>query len=288
MAAEYWRARALERLGDEDAARTRLAHVAEEHPLSYYAELAEARLGRPPLHSAEPAPPPRPAFPQALEGIHADRARALVSLGFLRFARREVDALRDLGASPALLVEAYEAVDAPGPAIRVARAAGSDDADLRLYPLGYWEVVVAAARRHGVDPLLVAALIRQESLYDPEAVSAADAHGLMQLVPATARRVAGQLGTEPPTRQALHQPPLNVELGTALLARLLEQYGGSTVKALAAYNAGEDAVAKWERRYAGREPDEFVELISYRETRQYVKAVLTNYRRYRRLYAASA
>ena len=97
------------------------------------------------------------------------------------------------------------------------------------------------------------------------------------------------MGTPPPANtQALHHPSLNVELGTALLASLLEQYGGSRVKALAAYNAGEDAVAKWERRYGGREVDEFVELISYRETRDYVKAVLSNYRRYKRLYAASA
>jgi len=72
-----------------------------------------------------------------------------------------------------------------------------------------------------------------------------------------------------------------------MAASLLEQYGGSRVKALAAYNAGEDAVAKWERRYAGRDVDEFVELISYRETRDYVKAVLRNYRLYRRLYAPS-
>jgi soluble lytic murein transglycosylase len=92
----------------------------------------------------------------------------------------------------------------------------------------------------------------------------------------------------PANTQALHHPPLNVELGTALLASLLEQYGGSRVKVLAAYNAGEDAVAKWERRYEGRDTDEFVELISYRETRDYVKTVLSNYRRYKRLYAASA
>jgi soluble lytic murein transglycosylase len=111
----------------------------------------------------------------------------------------------------------------------------------------------------------------------------------MQLLPSTARRVAATIGTTPPpSAQSLHNPPLNVELGTALLASLLDQYGGSRVKALAAYNAGEDAVAKWERRYAGRDTDEFVELISYRETRDYVKSVLSNYRRYKRLYATSA
>ena len=77
----------------------------------------------------------------------------------------------------------------------------------------------------------------------------------------------------------------NVDLGTSLLRRLLDRYGGSRVKALAAYNAGEDAVAKWERRYGDRPDDEFVELISFRETRDYVKSVLTHYEVYRQLYA---
>ena len=80
----------------------------------------------------------------------------------------------------------------------------------------------------------------------------------------------------------------NVDLGTSLLRRLLDRYGGSRVKALAAYNAGEEAVAKWERRYGGRPDDEFVELISFRETRDYVKSVLTHYEVYRQLYAPSA
>jgi soluble lytic murein transglycosylase len=104
----------------------------------------------------------------------------------------------------------------------------------------------------------------------------------MQLMPATARRVAGSNDAA----LRLEDPSNNVQLGVALLAQLLERYGGSLVKALAAYNGGEDAVAKWERRYAGRQPDEFVELISFRETRDYVKAVLRNHRLYRRLYAA--
>ncbi len=288
VAAEYWRGRTLERLGNDDAARARYARVAEEDT-SYYAELAETRLGREAPPAGEPMAPAPPPFPAGLAGPHAERARALQTLGLLRLARREVDVARDAGAPRDLVLEAYEAIGARGPAIRLARAAAPDEVTAALYPLGYWELVLPAARSRGLDPLFVTALIRQESLFDPEAVSPANAHGLMQLLPSTARRVAGTLGTSPPaSTQALHHPPLNVELGTALLASLLEQYGGSRVKALAAYNAGEDAVAKWERRYAGRDIDEFVELISYRETRDYVKAVLSNYRRYRRLYAASA
>jgi soluble lytic murein transglycosylase len=156
-----------------------------------------------------------------------------------------------------------------------------------LYPLGYWDAVLPAARAQGIDPLFVLAVIRQESLFDPEAESAAGARGLMQLMPATARRIAAE-GGPPITRGALEEPATNVSLGVRLLARLLAHYEGSKVKALAAYNGGEDAVAKWERRYAGREPDEFVELISYRETRDYVKAVIQHYEIYRQLYAPSA
>jgi soluble lytic murein transglycosylase-like protein len=286
VAAEYWRARSLERLGRREEARARFAHVAEEHETSYYADLAEARLGRTPPPDPEPVAPPTP-FPGDLVGPHAARARVLADLGLRRFARRELDAARDTDAPPQALLQAYTAIGAPGPAIRLARSAPGD-VTTWLYPLGYWDLVEPAARRRGLDPLLVAALIRQESLYDPEAVSPARAHGLMQLLPSTAREVAAGLGGPPPSGRALHDPAVNVELGTAYLARLLERYGGSRVKALAAYNAGEDAVAKWERRYAGRDVDEFVELISYRETRDYVKAVLANYRRYRRLYAASA
>jgi soluble lytic murein transglycosylase len=287
VAAEYWRGRTLERLGNDHAARARYESVAEED--SYYADLAETRLGREPAAVGDPVAPTPPPFPAALAGLHAERARALQTLGLLRLARREVDAARDAGAPADLVLEAYQSIGARGPAIRLARAAAPDQVTETLYPLAYWDLVLPAARSRGLDPLLVTALMRQESLFDPEAVSPANAHGLMQLLPSTARRVAGSLGTPPPANtQALHHPSLNVELGTALLASLLEQYGGSRVKALAAYNAGEDAVAKWERRYGGRDVDEFVELISYRETRDYVKAVLSNYRRYKRLYAASA
>jgi len=156
-----------------------------------------------------------------------------------------------------------------------------------LYPLGYWTEVRTQAAARGLDPFLVLALVRQESLFEPEAVSPADAHGLMQLMPATARELARAADGHAPDRARLHEPAVNIALGTALLRRLLDRYGGSVVKALAAYNAGEDAVAKWERRYGSRTEDEFVELVSFRETRDYVKAVLRNYRMYGRIYSST-
>jgi soluble lytic murein transglycosylase len=286
VAAEYWEARALDNVGAPEA-QAKLAHVAQEHGETFYGVLASARLGI-------AAPPPDtsgleaqlPPFPETLTGSHADRARRYAALGLHRLAQRELDTLAP-SASTAALLQAYAAVDAPGPALRLAR--GSVGTERRyLYPLGYWEVVRPFAEARGLDPLLVAALIRQESLFVPDAVSPADAHGLMQLLPSTARDLAAASGTPPPDREALHQVAVNVDLGTSLLRHLLDRYGGSRVKALAAYNAGEDAVGRWEKRYGGRPDDEFVELISYRETREYVKAVIQHYEIYRQLYAPSA
>ncbi|HZP40476.1 MAG TPA: lytic transglycosylase domain-containing protein [Candidatus Binatia bacterium] len=296
IAAEYWDGRALERLGRTAEARERFAHVAERHRLSYYATLAEERLGeiRPAAAVVTDVDAGRPPFPGEVAGPHAERARLLAELALPRLARLEVDALRATAAPRRALLAAYTAVDAPGPALRLARemrpngVRSSSPGPLGhyLYPLGYWNAVSGAAARRRLDPLLVQAVIRQESLFDPDAISPADARGLMQLLPATARRLAPDLEATRPTRlrQTLHRPETNVELGTALLAQLLARYDGSAVKALAAYNAGEDAVAKWERRYGARDADEFVELISFRETRDYVKAVLRNYRVYRTLY----
>ncbi len=285
VAAEYWEARSLEQVGSPDAT-AKMAHVADDHPATFYGMLASVRLGLAPREAASPSDAERPAFPDGLTGAHATRARLYNELGLHRLARRELDALAP-SVSTSTLLQAYAAVEAPGPALRLARTSVTGGRRY-LYPLGYWEIVRPMAESRGLDPLLVAALIRQESLFFPDAVSPADAHGLMQLLPGTARELATSAGRPVPDREALHQVTTNVDLGTSLLRRLLDRYGGSRVKALAAYNAGEEAVAKWERRYGDRPDDEFVELISFRETRDYVKSVLTHYEVYRQLYAPSA
>ena len=127
--------------------------------------------------------------------------------------------------------------------------------------------------------------MRQESLFDPAARSPANAWGLMQLLPETAGRVNGGRPVDP---GALVQPELNVRLGAAYFDALLNRFGGDLVKAIAAYNGGEAAVEKWEARFPGAEPDEFVEDITFRETRDYVKRVMANYRAYQQLYRAAS
>jgi soluble lytic murein transglycosylase len=158
----------------------------------------------------------------------------------------------------------------------------SDERERLLYPLAFWASVRREADANGVDPLLVEAVMRQESLFDPDARSPADARGLMQLLASTAEKLTASGSID------LTQPDLNIQLGTRYLHILLARFGSDTLKALAAYNGGEAAVEKWQQRFPDLDPDEFVENISYRETRDYVKRVVTNYRKYQQLYAAGA
>ena len=129
-------------------------------------------------------------------------------------------------------------------------------------------------------PLEVAPGVRV-ALFDPRAVSPAFAYGLMQLLPTTARRVAGDanIGGED-----LFEPALNIRLGSAYLAELSRRYDGEPIFMLAGYNAGEAAADTWRARYGKLDIDERIERITYRETRDYVKKVLANYRNYLRLY----
>ncbi|MEK6529228.1 MAG: transglycosylase SLT domain-containing protein [Nitrospirota bacterium] len=148
------------------------------------------------------------------------------------------------------------------------------------YPRGYRETVVEAAKNEGIDPLLVFAIIREESRFDSEAVSIAGAFGLMQLMPSTARRINRDLKIELSNNSDLFDVRKNIPIGTHYLSLLLEEFKDVPL-AVAAYNAGENAVRKWLLNSNHREMDEFIEDIPYNETKKYVKNVLKSYWRYR-------
>jgi soluble lytic murein transglycosylase len=136
---------------------------------------------------------------------------------------------------------------------------------------------------NGVDPFLVAAIIREESQYDWKAVSRVGAIGLMQVMPATANAVAQQHRLPLLAREDLFDQEMNIRIGVRYVEQLLTQFSGNLVQTIAAYNAGPMVVKNWAATYRGRSEDEFVELIHYQETRHYVKRVLRSYREYRRL-----
>ena len=172
------------------------------------------------------------------------------------------------------------------PALAIANQLPSSQSERNLYrfPLAYWEMIQQKAQERELDPYLILALIRQESLFDPRARSPAAALGLMQLLPSTASRVAKQIGISAPSSEQLFQPEINLVLGTQYLKDLLQRYSNDWFKAIAAYNAGEAAVDRWEKEIRTDDAEEFVERIPYLETRGYVKLVMRNHRIYKRLY----
>jgi soluble lytic murein transglycosylase len=155
-----------------------------------------------------------------------------------------------------------------------------------LFPLPYLETLLKDAKEHDVDPYLVAGLIRQESEFNPEAVSRARALGLTQLMPATGSMVARQTGMPGFQSRMLFDPKVSLHLGMAYLKSQLDLWNGSLEQTLAAYNAGPGRVRQWTAGVTFREPAEFVESIPFTETREYVQSVIRNAAVYRQLYTS--
>jgi soluble lytic murein transglycosylase-like protein len=290
--AAYWQARSLERDGRDGEAETAYRQLLKRHPDGYYAYLVEARRGI----TAAPIEP-MPAVSRA-EGIPAKTQMALTRARLFREAGIEdlvhAEVKRGLsGLGPNALRAALPTVAESGSyaealraALRLYEAGLLQEVELYpyLYPRAYEELVVAEAHSRGIDPLLVLSLIRQESLFDHRATSPAAAYGLMQLLLSTAERMAPKAGLDTVNLDDLFEPTTNVRLGVTYLAELSERFAANTVLVLASYNAGETAAERWSEQHGKLEIDEFVEQISYRETRNYVKKVLRNYRNYKRLY----
>jgi soluble lytic murein transglycosylase len=225
------------------------------------------------------------------------RAVELRALGLEQHAVRELAALtdrygRDPEALAALSIMLNE-VGAYHHALRLVRSrfreklertGGEivDDLWRVAYPTGLIPTIQMSAVK-GVDPFLVAAIIREESQYDWKAVSRVGAIGLMQVMPATANAVAQQHRLPPVSREDLFDQEMNIRIGVRYVEQLLTQFSGNLVQTIAAYNAGPMVVRNWADTYSGRSEDEFVELIQYQETRQYVKRVLRSYKEYLRL-----
>ncbi len=158
--------------------------------------------------------------------------------------------------------------------INAMRGGAQDDLNLR-FPLAYQHLYRQAATRTGVPLPLLLGLSRQESLFRIDARSAAGARGLMQLMPATAREVARRLGKPQPRSADLLQPILNIELGSRYLADRLAETEGNRALAAAAYNGGPRNLQKWLAAYSEQPLDIFIESIRFRETREYVKLILS-------------
>ncbi len=155
-----------------------------------------------------------------------------------------------------------------------------------LFPQPYWADLLANSQKNGLDPYLVASLIRQESEFNAGVISHANAYGLMQLLPSVGKSMAKKEGVKGFSTSQLLNPIVNLELGTKNLRLVLDRFGSQQEYALAAYNAGDVPVRQWMAAGSYQDIAEFVESIPYSETRDYVQAILRNREIYRTLYGA--
>ena len=296
----YWAARAHTKNGDVSNSSTRMRLVYADYGSSYYGRLAQGHLRRagllPNRDAVRTAAAPATAVPPALptEGT----IRQLLASGLFDDALNELRyAQRAWGTSPvidATIAWAYNQKGELRRAITLMRraypqylTAGGERLPAEIlqviYPLEYWESIRRESTARGLDPYLIAALIGQESTFDPKIKSAANAWGLMQIVPATGRRLARNLGVGGFSTERLTDPEVNIKLGTYYFSRLVEQFGGVHY-ALASYNAGENRVVRWRAERPGLDEDEFIDDIPFPETQNYVKRILGTAEDYRNVY----
>ncbi len=293
--ASYWGAHVAEMTGDAEDAEVLRARIREESPVSYYAFLADAEgdsLFRPVMVEADAPPEPDWIAPE-LELLALLEEAGLEEAVASRIAAMKASAGDSDGSLLALGVALHEAGH-PLEGIRVGlqlRGSGRpwDRTLLQVvYPFPHRELVESRARELGLDPFLVAGIIRQESAFVADIVSPAGAIGLMQVMPATGRQLAGRIGPRRFRTETLETPELNVHLGTRFLADLMRRYEGDIPLVLSAYNAGPSRANRWRRLPEAEDPHRFTERIPFAETRGYVKNVVRNRALYRWLYGGEA
>jgi soluble lytic murein transglycosylase len=276
--------------------------VAEEEPYGYYGYRSNEMLAAIGSELVDPGSDlilqPMDRLEELRGSYHYDLAGELKRVGLYGFAANELAAELARHEDPGLrfaLADLRAAAGEGTQAIKEIRAeferymdAGDGQVPEELlrivYPLHHWSLIREEAQKYDLDPWLAAALIRNESLFYCNATSSAGAIGLMQIMPETGRVVAEELGLPTPTVADLYDPVLNIRYGMYYLHKRVEEFGGDLVRAVCSYNAGVEAVRQWAGQNKVTDPDEWIELIPYTETRLYIKGILGDLREYRRLY----
>jgi soluble lytic murein transglycosylase len=310
-AALYWRGRLAEEDHQPAMARAFYQKLSDRYRNFYYAELGRDRLQHLPAAVADTSTryaildrvPPLDSNVKVADSdppsdeLHVQKAELLGNGGLIDFAVRELQyaAAHDGGSwAPAETARLYVETGHYDRAIEYMKRTSPnyfalDIPDLPrkywevLFPKAYWSDLKVQSEANGLDPYLVASLIRQESEFNPNAVSRANAVGLMQLLPKTGKLVAKEEKLKRFNASQLYTPAVNLQLGTRYFRGMVDKFG-SFEYALAAYNAGSDRVEEWLGQGKYRDPQEFVESIPFTETREYVQAILRNASVYKQLY----
>jgi soluble lytic murein transglycosylase len=307
----YWRARLAEEDNDWALARAFYLKLSQRYRNYYYGDLARQRLAKlksedAPVHYAllDRVPPLSTAERLTSDEVPSDnlrvqKAELLANGALLDFAVRELRAAAEQEKGNWLAVEIariYADAGRYDAAIETLKRAAPNYFALDLpslprpyweglFPKPYWSDLKKYSSNNALDPYLVASLIRQESAFNPNAVSHANAVGLMQLLPKVGKSVAKQEKLKKFNSQELFTPAINMQLGTRYFRAMVDKFD-SFEYALAAYNAGSDRVQDWMGQGKYRDAQEFVESIPFTETREYVQNIMRNANVYRQLYGA--
>jgi len=299
----YWRARLYETHDHQPAQAAAVYRtILRVYAHNFYAQMARQRLEAmgdiaparvPVLDSLQPLAPPQLDSSFPVDSPHLAKARLLANAGLNDYIAEEISADPDSSTWSALAEariyasygETWRAMRAIKRAVPSAASAQISSLPLAywriLFPQPWWETIQMEAARNHLDPYLVAAQIRQESEFNPNALSHANAQGLMQLLPAAGKQIAHEEGISGFQSFQLFNPEINIRLGTRYMRKTIDHFGGVVEYALAAYNAGDSRVVDWQSAgpYSGM--DEFVESIPFTETREYVESILRNREMYR-------
>jgi soluble lytic murein transglycosylase len=282
-----------------------------EYPNQYYATQARARLTQ--VGAGAPSPSVTEflrsiAFPERMRiksfeaslsvAARVERAKMLEAAGLDSWAQGELRFGAQVEDQPYLIAMELASLSShtqPDQAMRYIKHYASsylflpiDSAPLQFwtlaFPMPYRTELERFSKQNGLDPFLVAGLIRQESEFDPKVVSYANARGLTQIEPSTGRELSRRLKLQPYSTAKLFQPAYNLQLGTFYLQSLTAQTGGRVEAALAAYNAGLSRARAWLTWGEFQEQAEFIETVPFAQTRNYIQTVLRNADVYRRIY----
>lgn len=315
----FWQAKSLQKLGEDDKAKELFRDIVKLKTYSYYTFAAKDIL----LNMGETIEIPGVDHDLNPESIfveeiipdvfytpqgenlkidgqpnHITKALELMKMEFYNSASIEIEAgSGQLEADPARILEIatlfFQSQDYANSIkflyqnsskLKNAEQAYIDYSYFLFYPYGYREYLTQYGSQYDIDPLFALAVIRQESSFQPEVGSYAGAQGLMQIMPATGKSIAGQIGIQNYSRAMLLDPETSIKMGIYYLRQQLDSFNQSMIYTLGAYNGGPGSMSRWISDWGDKDPEEFIEYITYLQTREYIKLVLRNYWFYQMLY----
>jgi tetratricopeptide (TPR) repeat protein len=299
----YWKSKTLEKLNENDLAILSYRDIVNRNSYDFYKIMAMARLDEIDPDwtlDFEAKDFENKDLEEKNNNNHYKKAKELFTLGFYEDAMNELDIVeKEEHNNKKLMLEVSNLFFKTGnyhSSIKIADNYLNESLGYKpkgevkniwkqFYPRGYHNFVEIWSEDRDINPFLIYSVIREESRFNPFALSISDARGLMQIIPSTGNWIAEKIGFQNFYTERMWNIETNIKMGTWYLRFLLDYFGGRKMLAVAGYNAGQGAVESWLKKNEYKEPDFFIEDISYEQTREYVKKVFKDYIIYHQIYS---